>query len=308
MARRFDDCVTLPLRRLAGQTIDIAAALHNLIAPGAAAGHIAAAYRKHLFGGRTLQDLPPEDGPNPAPRFVINGANLQSGDLWRFTRAYMADYRVGFVPSPRLELALAVAVSSAAPPWLSPVYLKLAPGAYAPGSGLDLQRPPFTTRPALTDGGVYDNLGLETAWKRYRTVLVSDGGGHMSDDPRPHGGWVQQMVRVVGVIDNQVRSLRKRQVIGSYTLPGDDAGRRDGAYWGIRSHIADYGLADALPCPAAQTAALANVGTRLAALPARTQERLINWGYAVCDAALRRHMDSTLPRPVGFPYPASGVG
>jgi hypothetical protein len=28
----------------------------------------------------------------------------------------------------------------------------------------------------LTDG-VYDNLGLETAWKRYETVLVSDGGG-----------------------------------------------------------------------------------------------------------------------------------
>jgi len=26
-----------------------------------------------------------------------------------------------------------------------------------------LQRPPFTTRVVLSDGGVYDNLGLETA-------------------------------------------------------------------------------------------------------------------------------------------------
>jgi NTE family protein len=37
------------------------------------------------------------------------------------------------------------------------------------------------------------------------------------------------------------------------------------------------------------------------------QERLINWGYAVCDAALRQHVDPGLSRPTGFPYPASGV-
>jgi len=37
------------------------------------------------------------------------------------------------------------------------------------------------------------------------------------------------------------------------------------------------------------------------------QERIINWGYAVCDAALRKHVDQTLPPPVTFPYPASGV-
>ena len=28
----------------------------------------------------------------------------------------------------------------------------------------------------LTDGGVYDNLGLEAIWDRYQTVLVSDAG------------------------------------------------------------------------------------------------------------------------------------
>jgi NTE family protein len=38
------------------------------------------------------------------------------------------------------------------------------------------------------------------------------------------------------------------------------------------------------------------------------QERLINWGYAVCDAALRRHVDPALPLPRGFPYPEAGVG
>jgi NTE family protein len=37
------------------------------------------------------------------------------------------------------------------------------------------------------------------------------------------------------------------------------------------------------------------------------QERLINWGYAVCDAALRRHVDHALRKPDGFPYPAAKV-
>ena len=52
------------------------------------------------------------------------------------------------------------------------------------GSGLDLQQPPYTDDVFLADGGVYDNLGLETAWKRYQTILISDGGGHVGGDSR----------------------------------------------------------------------------------------------------------------------------
>ena len=29
---------------------------------------------------------------------------------------------------------------------------------------------------------------------------------------------------------------------------------------------------------------------------------MINWGYAVCDAAMRKHVDPALPAPWGFPY------
>jgi NTE family protein len=38
------------------------------------------------------------------------------------------------------------------------------------------------------------------------------------------------------------------------------------------------------------------------------QERLINWGYAICDAAMRRWVDSNLPAPPAFPYPTARVG
>jgi NTE family protein len=242
------------------------------------------------------QDLPDE------PRFVINATNVQSCVLWRFMKPYMRDYRVGEVKNPTVPLAQAVAASSAFPPVLSPCELRLDPDTFTPNSGLDLQRPPFTSRVILTDGGVYDNLGLETVWKRYETVLVSDGGGKMRPEEEPKSDWARHAYRVLDLIDNQVRSLRKRQVIDSYK-----SGARNGAYWGIRTNIKDYGLPDALDCPFERTTALAETPTRLKRMDDALQERLINWGYAVCDAALRKHVDPALTKPKNFPYPQAGV-
>src|SRR5262249_55231353 len=141
------------------------------------------------------------------------------------------------------------------------------------------------------------NLGLETAWKRYTTILVSDGGGKMEAVAEPKHDWARHSYRILNLIDNQVRSLRKRQVIESFK-----SHQREGAYWGIRTNIADYQLADALDCPFARTMALAQIPTRLKRLEPEAQERLINWGYAVCDAALRKHVDPTLARPGDFVY------
>jgi len=52
---------------------------------------------------------------------------------------------------------------------------------------------------------------------------------------------------------------------------------------------------------------LAEIPTRLQAMDSDKQERLMNWGYAICDAALRAHVD---PAKFGisigipsFPYP-----
>jgi NTE family protein len=78
--------------------------------------------------------------------------------------------------------------------------------------------------------------------------------------------------------------------------------------FGIRTDIAAYQTPHALPAPVEQTILLAQVKTRLKRLDAMVQERLINWGYAVCDAAMRRWVDTTLSAPTGLPYPASGVG
>jgi NTE family protein len=96
--------------------------------------------------------------------------------------------------------------------------LKLNPEDFDPSTKGDLQFEPYTSEVVLTDGGVYDKLGLETAWKGYETILVSDGGGGSSDEPRPKREWLEHVYRVLNLLDTQVRSLRKRQIIGSYQL------------------------------------------------------------------------------------------
>lgn len=292
----FVPLVVSPIRALADETIDAESIIWGVVLPGRVSDKVAEAYDTHLFKGATLQDLP------DTPRFVINATNVQSGVLWRFMKPYMRDYRVGEVKKSAIPLAHAVTASSAFPPVLSPFEMRLDENAFTPNSGYDLQRKPFTTKVILTDGGVYDNLGLETAWKRYKTILVSDGGGQLQPEEEPKSDWARHSFRILNLIDNQVRSLRKRQVIGSYK-----SGARQGAYWGIRTNIADYELADALDCPHDRTMALAEIPTRLKRLDENLQERLINWGYAVCDTALRKHVEPELNRPSGFPYPAAGV-
>jgi NTE family protein len=297
-ATNLDEQFVQPLRKLASKTIDLSAVLLGILLPGTISDRVAGAYRKHVFGHATLQNLPDR------PRFVINSTSMQTGSLWRFSKPYMADYQVGMVRNPDVELALAVAASSAFPPILSPARLHIDPASFDPAERGPLHMPPYTTEPFLSDGGVYDNLGLETAWKRYTTILVSDGGGHMGPQPKPKHDWARHAYRTLGVIDTQVRNLRKRQVMAGY-LRGD----RQGTYWGVRSHIGDYGPpAGTLPCPDDKALRLAHTATRLKAMDDKLQEQLINWGYAICDAGMRKHVEPDAQAPAHFPYPAAGVG
>jgi NTE family protein len=113
---------------------------------------------------------------------------------------------------------------------------------------------------------------------------------------------VRQALRVSDMTDNQVRDLRQRQLIGSFT-----SGERTGTYWATRSNMGNYPAPNVLPCPFEATQLLAAVPTRLAAMDDLTQQRLVNWGYAICDAAMRAHVVTGAAAPAAFPYPAAGV-
>jgi NTE family protein len=287
----FQTRVLEPLREFASHTIDGAAIAAGLFTPGDIPADIARRYDEELFHGATLQDLPDE------PRFIINATNLASGALWRFSKPYMADWRVGTVRNPPVRLAHAVAASAAFPPILSPAVFDFSGFEWQTDEGNDLTSDEFRHHVVLTDGGVYDNLGLETAWKRCRTVLVSDAGGVLMEDPDPPRDWARQSIRVTKVVDAQVRDLRKRQIQAGYR-----EGRRDGAYWSIRSDIAHFPVGDCMDWRHERTMELADTPTRLKAIPEDRQEALINWGYAACDAALRSWIDPALTRG-SWPYP-----
>jgi len=262
-----------------------------------AGNRIAASYRRHLFADATLQDLPDE------PRFIFNATSVQSGVLCRFSKPYLWDYRIGKIENPMIDLAIAVAASSAFPPVLSPIILDLEPSQFVKGSGDDLELPEYQQRLILTDGGVYDNLGLETAWKRYKTILVSDAGSGFDGNPRPGRDWFRHTFRVLMTIDNQVRSLRKRQVIGSLSPPNPT---RTGAYWSIEDEY-EQTSKQSLQTPPEKTRELAAVPTRLKRLSGEFQMRVINWGYAACDKSYRRFADKGSPPAEYFPYPEIGV-
>ena len=293
VARNLDDLVVAPVRGLAGRTIDRGSIVWGLLRPGRTIGeNVARAYDEHLFHGKTLQDLP-ADGAGP--RFVINATSVQTGRLFRFSRPYQGDYTVGLWRSPHTSLADAVAASSAFPPVLSPHAIDPS-GTFDESTAGANTASAYRDRLWLADGGVYDNLGLETAWKRYRTILVSDGGGATGTDPSPKRNWAQHGIRITEIIDGQVRALRKRQLIVGF--------RRDlrtGTYWGVRSAVADYGLADPFPIAPHSRDAAQDVATRLAALSDRTQRDLVNWGYVIADTALRRWVWPDAPRPATLP-------
>ena len=291
----FREQVARPILRLAGKTLDIPTILFGL--PLHNAGwFVARCYRRHLFGKTTLQDLP------DTPRFVFNATELHTGTLWRFSKPYMGSWKLGRAELPRVPLATAVAASSGFPPFLSPIRLRFRPSPQFPGDGT-LKLP---WRMRLTDGGVYDNLGMETVWKRYRTLFVSDGGASLAEVKRPCPLWVPQTLRVLSIMQNQVGALRVRQLIGSL-LAGSGPLARNGAYSGIATDPATANLAPNLPCDRDRARELAATKTALRALPEEYRQRLVNWGYALADARIRQFHDPALPMPPGFPYPQAGV-
>jgi NTE family protein len=305
-ARNFETLVIKPLRDICDHDVDVPAWIVGFLVPWLSpVRRFAQVLDKHLYGGVRLRDVAPH------PEFVINATNLGSTVLWRFSQSYLRDYRVGQVRDHGETIATAVAASSAFPLVFAPLRLSFRPSQVATDEHTlpddDLRR-----RIALGDGGIYDNLGLEAAWKRYRTVFVSDGGGDTGVLANPPMDLIRQVYRVMQIIDRQVRSLRKRLLIESYKhRPLTSPRARAGAYWGVRTDIANYELADALPCPTELTLKLAAAPTRLTKMAPKRQEQLMNWGYAVADAGVRRHWPrrgEPWPAPDGFPYPVSGLG
>lgn len=297
-ATNFDSLVAEPVRRFCSRTIDVGAGLKGLLTPFRTAGDfLADRYDKDLFGGAMLKDIP-DASLAGNPRFVFHATSLQTGRGFRFRQDFVADPLLGIHPAAQVPLCVAVAASSAFPPVFSPIVLDTDPDAWREGS----RAPEFESlrsRVVLTDGGIHDSMGLESLVDRVDLVLVSDAGASFGIDEEPWEDNVLQLGRVRDILIEQARALRRRWLVSEL-----EAGRRRGACWSIDTRIGDFKVADPLAADNTITGELDEVPTRLAAFDDRLQGRLMNWGYALCDAALRTRAKLALPPSPGLPAPA----
>ncbi|MGY3690551.1 putative acylesterase/phospholipase RssA/type II secretory pathway pseudopilin PulG [Bradyrhizobium sp. USDA 3240] len=134
----------------------------------------------------TIRDL---RGARPAVRF--NCTSLTTGDAYYFDQAGFGRYKEGFIDPPipalGLRLAYVIAASSAFPPLFPPVEISY--------KTLTCDQTDFEHEHRLTDGGVYDNLGIEALLAKYRdgepaaaqqislgSIVISDAEGNFDSD------------------------------------------------------------------------------------------------------------------------------
>lgn len=296
--RSFRELVAQPIISLARKTIDIPSAIIGRI-PGLSGSWVRKSYDQILFHGKTLQDLP------DSPRFVFNATSLHSGKLFRCSKPYLAEWTFGRWMEPTTRLSEVVAASSAFPPVLSPVTIDVSGFEYRSDKGKGRPPPPSFR---LTDGGVYDNLGLETVWKNYQTLFVSDGGAGFEYQDKPSALLSLQALRVTFMMQEQVGMLRMRQMIAGFNAPDDSPLKRTGFLCSIGTPMAEGRPANPLPYSASGARELAATKTALRGLEERHIQRLINWGYILADDRLRSKPEfGQVPAPGGLPYSGAPV-
>jgi NTE family protein len=251
----------------------------NWLIPGAQGEALAKAYSQGPAPGR-LDDLPEK------PRFVFLASDMRFRDQWVFDTGLrrVGSSSAGYGPLGDWSLAQAVGASSCVPGAFGVVHAKQEPSALTGGSYAEPDRDRLVGEIDLSDGGMFDNLGLEPVWRDHETVLVSDAAP--SFKPDPDVGWLWSALRQGVILLEQATEVRKRWLVSSFieeTLKG--------AYWGIASRPESYELE---PPPAAYSHALirdfiAPIRIDLDVFSPGEIGVLENHGYLMTDIALRKH-------------------
>ena len=278
----YEEEVARPLRLLTRQdlrTVPFLAHLPwNWLLPRFRARHLERLLRSRLTQS-TLGDLP------VSPRFVFCATDMSFGVNWEFRADEAGSYQAGYLKDvSEWPLARAVAASACFPPIFGPLPINVSPDRFSGGKYKGADGVMLRDKLSLSDGGVYDNMSLEPAWKRHKWVFVSDGGAPFEFNASKQP--VRRLLRYTSVVMNQAQSLRKRMFFGDI-----DAGHYRGVYWSIRTRRKDWdiGYADKLV-----DWRIARVRTDLDSFTAAEQAILENHGYAVADRKLQKYAGDLL--------------
>ena len=142
-------------------------------------------------------------------------------------------------PPEDFSLATAAATSAALPPLFGPLRLKEVARQLKGGKATSSERQQALADFRLSDGGVYDNLGVEPIWKSHAVALVSDGSGLFQGEADRGLFW--RVRRYQGVQEEQARRLLRR---GAHRVEeGDEGGGVLECGWGegsLRSPPTDW--------------------------------------------------------------------
>ncbi len=294
IAVNLDQEVIQPLRQFCRQNLDVRTIGGGLI-PFTKSGteRLIDAYDTQLLNGMTLDQLPQK------PDFIFKATNLQTGRSLRFSRRRVADYLVGEIrDTSKFKVAQAVAASSAFPPILSPVIITVKPSDWSDMTGAILfGQQNFMQTLNLTDGGVYDNLGLERI-DRFGTILCSDAGKPFNHGPTFALLSPKQILRALDIAMDQSRARRTSALFAMQRFTGQKL-----AYWGIDMGKTLDPAPSLLPHAPDVVSKIAAIRTRLNKFSPEEQGLLINWGYAGCDERMRSYVATDATAPAGLPIP-----
>ncbi len=322
VAKNFKEVIVEPLQKFCSEDLDIKTAISGLLSPWDTVGDkVTEIYDNKLFHNALLGDIPKGDG---IPEFIFYATNYATGSSVRMTQSSISDYKLGEASFKNISLAKVITASSAFPPIFSPIIFNTSKWNWKKTEYAYLyDNKALHNRLVLTDGGLYDNLGIEAIWKEdkksddnFDQVLVCDAGAPFEIGFDSEGNnifskliqklglkrnWVSQLSRMTDIMIQQQRSLRKRQLIKNYNNKDKTY---EGAYWGITTKIAKYNIDDKLAFDNNLTKNIAKIDTRLTAFSPEKQAHLINWGYALCDAGIRCYIDQSLQKSQKLPLPS----
>ena len=290
----FDDYVAGPLQQLVSRNVRTPALLSKAkpwkwFAPDAAIRALA----DQLADAVPWWSKPLRDNDVAGPAVITGATEIGYGVDWVFEdptahrpHGRVGDYRLGYAAPPAgLRLADIVAASCAFPPFFAPmvfdgVVMHLTGGRR--GLESDEERAAIMRHIRLTDGGVYDNLGLEPVWKRHATVLVSDGGGVFR--ARTERTMLGRVLRILSIATNGGQSVRSRWLQASYAR-----GVIHGTSWALDTVVDGC-------YPRGTTELINSIRTDLDAFSRAEQQILERHGYLVADAQVRAHCPELVRR------------
>jgi NTE family protein len=249
---------------------------------------------------KTLPSLP------DTPRFVFVATDVVFGVDWIYSKDKAGDYEAGYKEAglDSIKIAYATAASACFPPVFAPLD-PLVKGSELKG-GLAVGKDADTCRDRirLSDGGVYDNMGLEPIWKNAETLLVSDAGGLF--EYAPDRGTISDIKRYPDIMGNQARALRKRWLISSFLGGLGPGGRASlkGTYWSTASDRSRYVIGDTTGYSPDIARLIAQIRTDLDDFSGAEAAILENHGYLLADVAIKVHLPVLYKSqpPIVVPY------